>query len=126
MTIDLRWIDEEHSGFIFEYLGTWTWNELYQASQTAVAWGTGRQNVPSIHDLSQSHTFPEDALFHGRHLSFGLPDNPIMVIVGANPFVLAMIDLLRRLSRSIERQYFTAASVDEAIALIKNEQASVK
>ena len=126
VTVNLSWLDEEHTIFLFEYIGSWTWDELYQAMDQAFAMGTVGIGIASIHDLSRGNTVPANPFQHARHLSVTLPDNPIMVIVGANVVVLAILDLLRRILHTMNGRYFTAASKDEAVALIRHQRTSVK
>ncbi len=122
MTVSLSWLDEEHTIFLFEYLGSWTWDELSEAMNQAFEMGTVGTGIASIHDLSRGNTIPANPFQHARHLSVALPDNPIMVIVGANVVVLAILDLLRRILRNLNSRYFTAASIEEAVALIKTQR----
>lgn len=122
MPINVRWADPEKTIVVYEYAGSWTWDELYEATRTVESWTDGKTHiVPVVHDLTGSRMLPKDVFFHGQRLSVQLPEGATAVIVGAGSFARIVIDTLRRLNRSFEQQYKTASTLDEAVALIKKE-----
>lgn len=122
MPINVRWADAEETIVVYEYVSSWTWEELYNATRTVETWTGGKKRIiPVIHDLTNSRMLPKDVFFHGQRLTVELPEGAFAVIVGAGAFARIVIDTLRRLNRSFDEQYKTAATLDEAVDLIKKE-----
>ena len=122
MPINAHWADAEQTIVILEYQGGWTWDELYNAVKAVENMTDGKTRIVLvIHNLTASQMLPKDVFFHGQRLTVEVPKGAFAVIVGAGSFARIVIDMLRRLNRSFDEQYKTAATLDEAMTIIKKE-----
>lgn len=120
MAVKVGWVDEEAKILCFEYIGAWTWDEIYKAVTDAERWTTSHlAGIYVIHDFTNGQGIPRDALLHGQRLAGDLADDALVVIVGSGTLGRFMLDILRRLSPSFKEKYQTAATVHEAVALIQ-------
>lgn len=120
MPITVRWADVEQSIIVYDYLGSWTWDDLYNAIRTVEEWTNDKQRVvPIIHNLTNGRMIPKDALFHSQRLVGQLPEGAVAVVVGAGTFARIIIETLRHLNRGFDEQYKTANTLEEAVELLK-------
>ncbi len=122
MPINVRWLDDTKTIIVLEYVGAWTWDELFKARTTAAERrGSWDAPLPSIQDLTRGQFLPKDIFSNAHRVTATMPENSFIVLVGANALARAVLETLRRLGRGRQQKYHIAATVDDAAALIKAE-----
>jgi len=122
MAVNVRWLDDTKTIIVLEYIGAWTWSELFQARATAAEMrGSWDGKLPSIQDLTNGQLLPKDIFSNAHRVTATMPENSLIVLVGTNALARAVLETLRRLDRGGQQHYRIAATVDEAAALIKAE-----
>ena len=122
MPINVRWLDDTKTIIVLEYVGAWTWDELFRARSAAAEMrGSWDAPLPSIQDLTRGQFLPKDIFANAHRVSATMPENSFIVLVGANTLARAVLETLRRLGRGRQQQYHTAATVEEAATLIRAE-----
>lgn len=116
MGISVNWLDENRSIVLWEVEGKWTWDDYRQAQSHADALVRDiAYKVDVILDFTENRSLPFNILSQMR---FERPQQPEkrgrVVIVGASPFVIKMMDLLYTVNPNLGDRFFTAATLDEA------------
>lgn len=123
MPIQFSWDNPEHTIVRYDFVGKWTWEELYETMHNS--WDKVMQLpyvVDSISDFSQVHNVPPSAMTHLRSLSQNRPENTgMMVFVGANSYLTVMFQTFSKLFQTTLRREMNiqaAKTLDEARALL--------
>lgn len=131
MAITTIWDNDSKTIIRHIYEGTWTWDDFYNSMKAASDMvATVNHAVGLIIDLRDSNLIPQGLVTHINRLHSGKPTwTPYLtVLVGANAFVKALYGAFRgitaRTSRSTGQQFIMTASIEEAYALLKQEQES--
>jgi hypothetical protein len=121
MSIDVRWDDEERTIIHFTYEGAFTWDELAAVHREMgeMMDGVNRQ-VDVITEFANA-VIPDGALTNFPRvvrLTFLLdPRIRLMVVVGADRFACALVELFGRLYGVVDKLKLTA-TLEEACEII--------
>ena len=127
MPVSFTWGDPEKRIARYEFVGKWTWEELYTVFHAS--WNEVVQLdhiVDSISDMTQTNSIPPSAMTHVRSLAQNRPQNTgLMILVGANTYLTMAMQTFRKLyegtlKRDLDMVF--AKSLDEAHAIIAEKQ----
>lgn len=122
MSIDVRWFDTERSSLYYEFVGKWTWEELYGAIAEGERMGDGTtQKLHVIVDVRRSQYVPMLTAEHLSKVALITTESPAlhgMVMVGAGHFVRLMFDIFKRIHPVAAERYRFVDTVDDLKALI--------
>jgi hypothetical protein len=92
MPVTIQWDNEEKSIVRMQYVGRWTWEELYAATtQSHTMLDEVDHKVDFIHDWLKSNAIPANAIVHSKNLiEKRHPNVGIVVLVWTNPVIKAM------------------------------------
>ena len=128
MPVHFTWDDPEKRIARYEFVGKWTWDELYAAFHAS--WDEVVQLnhiIDLISDVTQSNNIPPSAMTHVRSLTQHRPENTgLMIIVGANTYMTVAMQTFRKLFEGTlkrDMDLLFAKSLDEAHAIIAEKQA---
>lgn len=127
MTVQVQWYDESQTILHYQYIGNYTWEEVYTAVDAGYKLAESVQHtVGSIIDMTAAGAIPKGALTHGRQLNKRVHSNVVMqVTVGTGTFIRTMSETFNKLYGMVGGQVstFFADSVDEAQEMIKDKLA---
>jgi hypothetical protein len=116
MPVNVYWEDSEKTLLRYDFLGKWTWNDLYHAlnkAQTMEMSVTNRVDV--LLDMRHSITIPDSALTHIRNLVEKQPPNVgIFVVITQSKFITSLFEAAARLYQRVALYVFIASN--EALA----------
>jgi hypothetical protein len=128
MPVHFLWDDPEKTILRYEFIGKWTWEELYETIHAS--WDEVKQLdyiVDSIGDVSGTDGVPPSVITHVRSLSQNRPENTdLMVFVGANAYLNAIMQTFSQISQNILRRDINivmAKTLDEARELVAERKA---
>lgn len=123
MPITVCWDDAERSVLRFDYVGRWTWEELYSAVTEANGlMDTVDHPVTHLIDLTQNGGVPSNLINHVQQLASLTHRNfEMTIIIGADRFIHMLGDLCFRLagSRVDRSRYHWAESLDQARFMVQ-------
>lgn len=125
MSITVFWDETDSHVIRWEFVGHWTWEEYFTAYQRSneMCFSRSPARVDMIADISRAPALPQNALSNIGRASLKGPDNwGISVVVGANPFINAMIHAGKLAYRTAATKYFTAKTVHEALVIIHQQR----
>src|SRR5262245_52488528 len=127
MPVHFTWGDPEQRIARYEFVGKWTWDELYTVFHAS--WDEVKQLnhiVDSISDMTQTNTIPPSAMTHVRSLAQNRPQNTgLMIFVGANAYLTMAMQTFRKLYEGTLKRDLDMVfdkSVEEANACIDEKQ----
>jgi hypothetical protein len=120
MPVQVSWDDDAQTIIRWDYAGKWAWTEVSSAfEQVNQMMRSVQHPVSIIHDLTQSAGLPGGALANAHRFTAALPENwDISIVVGSGDFTEAMLNIFRKIYAKLGERYKTAATVDEARAII--------
>lgn len=122
MAVNMYWHNAEKDIFIAEYVGRWTWDELFQARAAAnVEFDTVTHKVDVIHDWRNSLDFPPNMLGQTRNLMPRMhPNTGNNIMVGTSPLFQAMWKAFSAAYAALvkNRRFYVVNTMDEAHKLI--------
>lgn len=131
MPITTIWDNESNTIIRHIYEGSWTWDDFYTSMKTASDMAaTVSHAVGLIVDVRDSNLIPQGLVTHINRLHTAKPTwtPSLTVLVGANAFVKALYGAFRgiaaRTNRSTGQRFVMTASLEEAYALLEQEQES--
>lgn len=119
MAVQISWGNEHKTFTVFEFIGTWTWEEYYAARDKGVSMvNSVDHTVNIIVDISQSSFFPQNMLTHFRS-SVNQAPRPfdLCVIVSQSRFVEALVNVLSRLK--LMTKFRLVKTRDEALEIFR-------
>ena len=125
MGITVRWFDESNSTLWYEFVGKWTWDDLYSAISEGIRLSAGViESVNSIIDMRRSQYVPmlsADHLSKVATLSLMSCSEAGVLMVGAGHFVQLMFDIFRRIHPLAAERYRFVETLDDARAAVKGK-----
>jgi hypothetical protein len=125
--IRVDWDNVEPAILRYTVTDQWTWEEFYAVRDQArqMAEGIQREQINCIIDIHAGSPFPPNALLHFRRMpasahpkfKFGT-----VVIIGDNPFVKTLMDIMRHLNRQAMQNFHLAKTEEEARAILRQQQ----
>lgn len=118
MPVNMRWDNDEKTIYVAEYIGRWTWEELFASMRTAEREMDSLDHACDIiHDWSQSRGFPPNAMANAKGLIPRMhPNTRLHVHVGASSFFMSMWRVFVRIYEPIsqKKRFLFADTMDEA------------
>lgn len=124
MAVQINWGNEQKTFTVFEFIGSWTWEEYYAARDAGVKMvNTVDHTVNIIVDISQSSVFPQNMLTHFRS-SVNQAPRPfdLCVIVSQSRFIEALVNVLSRLK--LMTKFRLVKTREEAIKILAEHDAA--
>ena len=122
MPIEVRWGDEAHNYIYYRLIDPWDWDH-YQAMcpnwrhLADEADGT----VCTIVDFTETAHLPRGVLVHLQKFVVNPhPNNGVIVMVGANPLIRAIINTMQRLYPKAAKSLTLVTTREEAMTQVKN------
>jgi hypothetical protein len=99
MSIEVSWIDDNHTGILVDFRGNWTWNELRAANEKSTELiKSVTYPVDTVNDLTRSGGLPSGALTEGRAMMNGFESGEgLMLVVQAGGFVKSLYNVFQKL-----------------------------
>ncbi len=129
MGIRLEVSTEMERVWLYQFEGSWDWNDLTQAmlQDEVLAAEKGWHDYDAIGDLSHSATLPSNGLSRLSSIlnsRFQRANVKKIVIVTQNSFFLAMYTIFKRMYNSKNMSFTVAATMEEAYAQINSRRAA--
>jgi hypothetical protein len=127
MAIELFWDDDTQTRLLLEFNGRWTWDELHQTLAT-IKKITDNVNheIAALVDVSRGlHIAPTDLFSaEGLHnarllMTLGREGTGPVVIVGVNPLIKTIYDVVHKLDPDILSSVRIAKTLDDARLLLE-------
>jgi len=126
MSITVEWYDAGKQVIYFQFTGAWTWKEFYEAmSQAYDMVDRAGHPVRAFIDTRNSSNLPENFLSGIKNVDMKThPNIERIVMIGANPFMIKLIDMFNRLRphKSPSKRLNFAVSYDHAYTLLYDRQ----
>lgn len=124
MGININWLNEEKTCFTVDFVGNWTWDELYPMLDEVYAMlDSIPHKADAIFDFTHSTGVPtKGALSHIKNANRIVhPNQARVVLVGLNNFATQLIKLFNSVYGAFARQEGLAsfATREEALAHLK-------
>jgi hypothetical protein len=121
LPVNITWDDDAKTRTLFVFDGKWTWDEYYKARAKGIEMVNSVPNVVNlIVDYSHSSFFPDNMLSNfGSSLQKVPKDFDLAVIVTHSNFVIAMVNMISKLSFGRKIKFRVARSLDEARAIFE-------
>ncbi len=127
MPVNFSWDNPEHTIVRYDFVGKWTWEELYATMYES--WAEIDKlpyMVESISDFSKVNNVPPSAMTHLRSLSQNRPENTgTMVFVGANSYLTLMFQTFSKIFQTTLRREMNiqaAKTLEEARTILARIQ----
>jgi hypothetical protein len=121
----MRFLNDEKTIMLAEYIGAWTWDEFFPARDAANAqFDELDHDVTIIHDWSQQKGLPANALSNSRRLlEKQHPHTGQHIFVGVNPLFLSIFGVFVKIYKPATRfPMIFALNVEEAVKLINERK----
>jgi hypothetical protein len=124
--VNISWGNEAKTYTVFEFEGKWTWSEYFTARSQGIKMVMSvPQIVNLIVDYRNSAFFPENMLSNfGSSLQKVPKDFDLAVIVTRSSFVIAIVNMISRLSFKSNVKFKVVKTMEEAHALMAKYDAS--
>jgi hypothetical protein len=119
MPATIEWDDDAKTRTLFTFDGKWTWEEYYQARAKGIEMvNSVPHTVNLIVDYTHSSFFPDNMLSNfGSSLQKVPKDFDLAVIVTNSNFVIAMVNMISKLTFGRKVKFRVTRSLDEARAI---------
>lgn len=120
MPVTVVWDDDAHTAVRYDYIGKWTWEDVYAVAKEANTMvASVPYSVSIIHNMTESAGMPSGALTHARRITMSIPENwDVSVVVGSGAFTESLLSIFSKVYKKLGDHYKTAQSLDQARALI--------
>ena len=127
--IAVEWLEEKQRILLWVFEGKWGWTEFYESM--TIAHQMIREAAPDRVDIVAlfltSPSLPPNVISNIKQVSLQSPENWLLtVIVGAGPFINAMVGIGRRANRNLADKYAIASTIEDALKLIAEQRQSQK
>ncbi|MCC7448292.1 MAG: hypothetical protein IT324_12805 [Anaerolineae bacterium] len=126
MSITVHWHDATRQVIYFQFSSTWTWKEFYEAvNQSYEMVDKVGHPVAAFIDTRSSSILPDNFLSGIKNIDMKThPRIERIVMIGANPFMIKLIDMFNRLRphKSPTKRLNFAVSYDHAYTLLYDQQ----
>jgi hypothetical protein len=121
--IQVVWDNIDKTVIRFEFEGSWTWDDLYQASDEATAMlDTVPHMVDFVLDVRNANQIPRDFMNHAGNIANGQnPKRGLLVVVGANRLLRTLGGTLRRLFPQATKDVKIVGTLEEAYEVISKQ-----
>ena len=122
MPITVHWDDPHQTIVRWDFEGAWTWQDFYQAQAESDALITSVEHtVDVVANVARSPSLPRNPLSRYRQARQSTPRNRgVVVVVGANSFVMSIIQIYNPVfGRKLRDEFLFADTLDDARTLIK-------
>lgn len=123
MPVTMRWLDDERRIYLAEYIGAWTWHELFQQTHCAEReFDTLDYVVHVIHDFTRTTQYPPNILSQSVSLARNMhPNTGIGVLVGTGNFFHTLLNIMSNVYEATfhENLFKVAHNIDEARDLLQ-------
>ncbi len=128
MPVRVYWEDESHTLVHYDFVGNWTWDELYPAYYQAIEMEKSvTYRVDVILDMRQSRRIPANVLMHVKNISDKQPPNiGLSVLVSNSAFLASMYKIGVQFYAKIGHYFFLTTSLDEAYQMIAKARAAAQ
>lgn len=130
MPIQTTWDDEQRSAVRYIFDGSWTWDDLKAAFDTAhQLLDTIDYSADTVIDMRASKTLPDHAISGIRRIGIDQVGHPnhsrLTVFVGLSLFAKQILFITMRTFKSLQAQndFHFADTIEEARAIIRRERA---
>lgn len=125
MPIEVDWDDTDHTTLLYTYHGRWNWDDVTAAAAMALALcadSTGP--IAAIVDMRDAESLPNRVFAEGTPLTASVPQESVRVIVGGDPTLRAIKDILARLpgARLSSSKLDFADTLEEAREIVSEWQ----
>jgi hypothetical protein len=126
MAIRVQWDNPDKTILRFTYDREWAWDEVYSAlEEKRRLLGTVQHPVDTLVDMRAVVTIPVGALIHARRLAEQANGNErVTLVVGANPFILSLVDLVRNLHPAFIKNYRFVSTLNDAYTLLNHQRSA--
>lgn len=123
--IAVEWLEEKQRILLWVFEGKWGWTEFYESM--TIAHQMIREAAPDRVDIVAlfltSPSLPPNVISNIKQVSLQSPENWLLtVIVGAGPFINAMVGIGRRANRNLADKYAIASTIEDALKLIAEQR----
>ena len=124
MPVNAVWDDEAKTIVRLDYIGKWTWDDVYVATEAMNEMMKSVSHpVSIIHNMFDSAGIPSGAITQARKFTEGLPENwGLSVVIGSGLFAESLVNVFGKLYRKLGEHYRTASNLEQARKLIAHEQ----
>lgn len=119
MPITVAWHNPEKTIIGMTFTGSWTWDDLYRASdETRLLYDTIQHEAHLIMDMQHAPSLPSNALAHVRLLDREHPNQGKVVAVGVNAFIHTMFRVVLKLRPQVTDKILIVGTLAEAYAAL--------
>jgi hypothetical protein len=120
MAVHVSWYDDAHTILYYRFDKVWKLDEMFAALSTGQQMVAAEDHiVDSIFDLTNSSTVPQRMLSSIRSVERATPKNlRFTVAVGMSAFLTVMADMVGKAAPLLMKNFRTASTLDEALALL--------
>jgi hypothetical protein len=124
VSIQIRWFDDEKRILLYEFVGVWTWEDLYAVLKQATEMSLSVNHpVDAIVDLTRNGSTPMGALLNLRQItSWETVTWNTAVLIGANVITRGVVATFRGLYPRSGARVHTANSFPEAVEIIEKRR----
>lgn len=126
MPVEMKWYDDKKTIFHAQYIGNWTWEELFAALESANDdFDALTYKVDILQDWSNSGKLPPNIISNSRKLIDTMhPNSGISVMVGGNMLLMSLWEVFSKVFAAATRKktFLFADTVEEAVKLIEENR----
>lgn len=126
MNIDVKWNDEAKTVVMYAFHRGWNWDDFYNATkEAAIMLDAATEKTHIIMDFRNASILPSGAVTqiqrafrNQKHANAG-----VTVVVGANSFIQAIVDMGRKLSKESAKNWDMqfVTTIEAALELTKSQ-----
>jgi hypothetical protein len=128
MPIRIAWDDDAETILRWDFEGAWDWDMVYTATQQSILMrrsSVSGADVSVILNMEQAAPLQTGALTHTRNaLKLNPEGRDLVVIVGRSAYLQTLIVIFRNMNLALGEQVFSADTLDQARALIRERKAA--
>lgn len=126
MPVEMQWYNPEKTIYHAQYIGNWTWDELYRALENANRdFDTVKHKVDVLQDWSRCGKFPPNIVSNSRNLIDKMhPNAGISMMVGGSMLLKSLWQVFSQLNTFTtgKRTFLFANTLEEAVHIIEIER----
>jgi hypothetical protein len=124
MPIQLDWVDDTQTALVYTFENKWTWDDFFAAwGQAHVIAEASPYKINVIADFTRSMSLPENILSIARSVDKKVSASTgTVIVVGATPFLIVMIDIMRKSGIRAVSQIYSFKTMLEALNLLASQQ----
>jgi len=124
VSIRVAWDNIDKTVIRFEFEDSWTWDDLYAASDEATTMlDTVHNMVDFILNVRNANQIPRDFMNHAGDIASGEnPKRGLLIVVGANRLLRTIGGTLRRLFPQATKDVEIVGTLEEAYEVISKQR----